>query len=148
MRNKYNITDVPAQVEITESGIIQIIHDSNIGTSLKSNLSFLIAKRGITVRIEIKIIARAHTSIQCNVLGIIEKSASQTDLYISARTLMLDESAVVSITPSLEIRHNEVKAGHGATIGYLHPTDFWYLRSHGISTLEAENMLVKAFLNL
>jgi Fe-S cluster assembly scaffold protein SufB len=147
MRNQYNLTDVPAQIEITQSGIIQIIHDSDWGTNLKSNLSFLVAQRDITARIELKIIARAHASIQCDILGLIEKSASQTDLYISVQTLMLDESAFVSITPSLEIKHNEVKAGHGATIGYLDPVDFWYLQSHGISELETETMLVKAFLD-
>lgn len=147
MKNKYKLTDVPSQIEITESGVIQIIHDSDWGFSLKSNLSFLIAKSDITARIEIKIIARANASIQCNILGIIEKAASQTDLYISARTLMMDDSAYVAITPSLEIQHNEVKAGHGATIGYLNPVDFWYLQSHGMSELETENMLVKAFLD-
>lgn len=146
MRNEYKLSEITSQIEITESGIIQIIHDSAWGTSLTRSLSFLIAQRDITSRIQVKIIARAQASIQCDVLGIIAKSASQTDLYISARTLILDDSAFVSITPSLEIQHNEVKAGHGATIGYLNPVDLWYLQSHGIDSHESENMLVAAFL--
>lgn len=142
----YKLNEVSANLHIDESCHIMIQYDAVSG-ELKKDLRFIIERPSLTIRIDVKIIARNSSSTICNLLGIIEQSATNTDLYIAAKTLIVDSKAHVSITPSLEIKHNDVKAGHGASIGYVNPQELWYLQSHGFSEEKSEEILVEAFLN-
>ena len=45
----------------------------------------------------------------------------------------------------LEIYADDVQCAHGATIGRLDADQLYYLRSRGIDTVDARNLLVHAF---
>jgi Fe-S cluster assembly protein SufD len=47
----------------------------------------------------------------------------------------------------MEILEDEVKGGHGATIGMIDENQIWYLMSRGITKKEAEKILIEAFVN-
>lgn len=75
----------------------------------------------------------------------IKKAAQNISAYQANHNLLLSDSAQVYSKPELEIYADQVKCKHGATIGQLDPEALFYLRSRGISTQEATNMLVAGF---
>lgn len=59
--------------------------------------------------------------------------------------LLLSETARIFTRPQLEIRNNDVKAYHGATVGRLSPEALFYLRSRGLDLEHARRVLTAAF---
>ncbi|HSD21255.1 MAG TPA: Fe-S cluster assembly protein SufD [Anaeromyxobacter sp.] len=59
--------------------------------------------------------------------------------------LLLSEDAIVDTKPQLEIFADDVKCGHGGTVGQLDETALFYLRSRGVPELEARGLLIYAF---
>lgn len=59
--------------------------------------------------------------------------------------LLLSPRAHIETRPQLEIRNNDVKAYHGATVGRLSPEAIFYLRSRGLDLDHARRMLTGAF---
>lgn len=62
------------------------------------------------------------------------------------RAILLSDMAEVDVKPELEIFNDDVKCSHGSAIGKLDENAMFYLRSRGISELEAKNILIEAFL--
>ena len=62
------------------------------------------------------------------------------------RTLLLSDRAEMDSKPELEIRADDVKCSHGATIGELDETGLFYLRTRGIPEAEARQLLMTAFI--
>ena len=59
--------------------------------------------------------------------------------------LLLSPRAHVETRPQLEIRNNDVKAYHGATVGRLSSEAIFYLRSRGLDLAHARRVLTGAF---
>ena len=76
----------------------------------------------------------------------VEEDAQHTDAYQTNRNLLLSAEAEADSLPGLEILANEVKCSHGATSSRIDPQELFYLRSRGISTLEAEKLIALGFL--
>lgn len=74
----------------------------------------------------------------------IQKGAKNTDGYFQSKILLFDDARGRSV-PSLEIDENEVKAGHGSTIGRPDPNQMFYLQSRGLSEKDAESLIVSGF---
>ena len=60
---------------------------------------------------------------------------------------MLSEDAEVDTKPQLVIYADDVKCGHGTTVGQIDPEQLFYLRSRGISEADAYRFLCQAFAN-
>lgn len=75
----------------------------------------------------------------------VEREAQQSDSHQLARGLMLTPGAEIDHRPELEIYADDVKCGHGATIGALDQNQLFYLQSRGIPEAEARQMLVAAY---
>jgi len=59
--------------------------------------------------------------------------------------LLLSKQAEVDTKPQLVIFADDVKCGHGATVGRMDEEQLFYLRARGISGLDARNMIIFAF---
>ena len=81
-----------------------------------------------------------------NYEGKIKVDAEKTDTYLSHHTFLFSENAKVQTTPSLEIKAEDVKAGHAATTGKIDPETMFYLNSRGINKELAEKILIKGFM--
>ncbi|WP_042958924.1 Fe-S cluster assembly protein SufD [Erwinia tasmaniensis] len=79
--------------------------------------------------------------------GIIKvaKHALKTDGQMSNNNLLLGRLAEVDTKPQLEIYADDVKCGHGATIGRIDEEQMFYLRSRGIDEAAAQRMIIYAF---
>jgi len=76
---------------------------------------------------------------------IVQVGADGADAKQSTRNLLLSAHAEVNAKPELEIHADEVKCTHGATVGQLNEGAMFYLRSRGISEVQAREMLLRAF---
>lgn len=69
-----------------------------------------------------------------------------TQTYLTQEALMLDASAKIDAIPGLEIKTNDVKASHSATVSRVNPEDIFYAGSRGITPDAARRLLVEGFL--
>jgi Fe-S cluster assembly protein SufD len=74
----------------------------------------------------------------------IAKGATNTNGFFDSKVLLFDDAKGRSV-PSLEIDENEVKAGHGSTIGRPDENQLFYLQSRGLSEKDAERLVISGF---
>jgi Fe-S cluster assembly protein SufD len=76
---------------------------------------------------------------------LVERQAQHSDAELKNDNLMLSRNAEFDIKPQLEIHADDVKCGHGTTVGQIEPERMFYLRSRGISPEAARRMLCQGF---
>lgn len=76
---------------------------------------------------------------------LVREIAQKTDAKQTNKNLLLSDDAGADTKPQLEIYADDVKCTHGATIGQLNAESIFYLRSRGINTDKARQMLIHAF---
>ncbi len=76
---------------------------------------------------------------------LVRKDAQNTNAYQQNRNILLTDKATVHSRPFLEIYADDVKCGHGATVGQLDNEALFYLRSRGICLASARLLLMYAF---
>lgn len=77
----------------------------------------------------------------------VRPDAQKTNAYQSNKTILLSDKAIIDTKPQLEIFADDVKCSHGATIGRLDETAYFYIRSRGVPAEFAKSMLIRAFAN-
>ena len=75
----------------------------------------------------------------------IEPEAQRTNAYQTNRNLVLSEGAEAQSVPNLEILANDVRCGHGSTVGPLDPEQRYYLMSRGLDQQRADRLQVRGF---
>jgi Fe-S cluster assembly protein SufD len=75
----------------------------------------------------------------------VAEDAQRTDAYQKNRNLLLSDDARIDAIPNLEIRANDVKCSHGASVGQVGVEELFYLMSRGLPRADAERLLVEAF---
>ncbi len=78
---------------------------------------------------------------------IVAVDAQKTDSQMNNRNLLLSDDAEVDTKPQLEIYADDVKCGHGVTVGQLDEKSIFYLQSRCVDEETARNMLTFAFAN-
>ena len=76
---------------------------------------------------------------------LVRPNAQKTDAQQLTRALLLSDQAEADSKPELEIYADDVKCGHGATVGQLDEAAVFYLRSRGIALPAARSLLIAAF---
>ena len=74
-----------------------------------------------------------------------QPKAVQTDGYQTSRNLILDSRAHADAIPGLEIKTDDVRCSHGATISQIDDEIVFYLKSRGLDELSAREMIVNGF---
>ena len=74
----------------------------------------------------------------------VRPGAQKTVAHQASSSLLLSDDAVVTTRPQLEILADDVKCGHGGTVGQLDPTALFYLRSRGLPEAAARGLLILA----
>lgn len=91
-------------------------------------------------------IAEGTASASCDGMIEITEQGKGTVTYLTEDVLMLDPTAKIDAIPGLEIRTNDVKASHSATVSRVTEEDLFYFRSRGIDAESARSMYVDGFL--
>lgn len=76
---------------------------------------------------------------------LVKPGAQKTDGYQISQSLLLDGDSDFLAKPELEIYADDVKCSHGSTSGAIDEHALYYLRSRGIPLIEAQDLLVLAF---
>jgi Fe-S cluster assembly protein SufD len=76
----------------------------------------------------------------------IEKGAKNADADLKEHTILLSPNARAKAIPRLDVLENEVKAGHGATVGRVDEEQLFYIMSRGLNLSQAKHIIVKGFL--
>ncbi|MDD9341196.1 MAG: Fe-S cluster assembly protein SufD [Providencia heimbachae] len=92
-----------------------------------------------------KVIAMDNSKAVFNGMIKVAPNALKTDGQMSNNTLLLGEKAEIDTKPQLEIYADDVKCGHGATVGRIDDEQLFYLRSRGIDGKAAKHMIIIAF---
>ncbi|WP_419901664.1 Fe-S cluster assembly protein SufD [Kiloniella sp.] len=77
---------------------------------------------------------------------IVHELAQKTVGNQSHRAMLLSDRAEVDAKPELEIFADDVICSHGCTSGQIDEEQLFYLRSRGLSSEQAQSLLVNAFL--
>jgi Fe-S cluster assembly protein SufD len=75
----------------------------------------------------------------------IEESGQKTEAFQTNRNLILSDGASAQSVPNLEILANDVRCGHGSTVGPLDAGQRYYLMSRGIGEQRADRLQVHGF---
>ena len=75
----------------------------------------------------------------------VRPDAQKTNAHMLNKNLLLSPRASIDTKPELDILADDVKCGHGATVGDLDDEALFYLESRGIPGQEARQMLIAAF---
>jgi len=75
----------------------------------------------------------------------IEETGQRTESFETNRNLILSEGASAQSVPNLEILNNDVKCGHGSSIGPLDDDQRYYLMSRGLTPDLADRLQVHGF---
>lgn len=96
--------------------------------------------------ITLKGVAEGTAHAGCDGMIEITEQGGGTNTYLTEDVLMLDPTAKIDAIPGLEIRTNDVKASHSATVSRVTPEDLFYFRSRGITPDIARDMYIEGFL--
>ncbi len=91
-------------------------------------------------------IAEQQSHAECKGMIEIGLKGGGTNTYLTQEVLMLDPTSKVDAVPGLEIKTNDVKASHSATVARITEEDLFYFGARGISPHEARRMFVLGFL--
>src|SRR5437867_1525786 len=75
----------------------------------------------------------------------VHENAQKTDAVQYSKNLLLSTEAQINTKPQLEIRNNDVRCFHGATIGQIDNDAVFYLNSRGIAEDDAKRILIRGF---
>tara|TARA_B110000008_G_scaffold277965_1_gene320507 strand:+ start:1680 stop:2942 length:1263 start_codon:yes stop_codon:yes gene_type:complete len=76
---------------------------------------------------------------------VVHQNAQKTDSKQSNKNLILSNNALMNSNPQLEIYADDVKCSHGSTTGALDEDAIFYLRSRGLSLINAQKLLLEGF---
>ena len=141
-----DLTKPVKDITVTEDCEISGVFVGSGKKSIQSSFQIIHALPGLKSRIHLKAVLKYSASLDLTPLIVVEKGAKLCDTYLKIDVLILSPNAHVRVLPGMKIKENEVKAGHGATIGRPDAKQMLYLRSRGLSQEEAEDTLVTAFL--
>ncbi len=75
----------------------------------------------------------------------VARDAQKTDSVQSVKAMLLTRTATANAKPELEIYADDVKCAHGATVGELDKSALFYLAARGLPPMEAQTLLLRAF---
>lgn len=128
----------------TESNLNGLTVATGVQTSDTHSIIALTQPQGISNQLHKCIVSdRAHTVFNGKVF--VPKEAQMTDATQLNRNLMLSAKARVDTKPELQITADNVKCAHGATVSQLEAEEIFYLRSRGLSEVDANQLLIDAF---
>jgi len=133
-------------IEITEDTELLGLFIGKNDEKLVSRLDVIHNKPNLKSLTLIKAVVYDNSRFDLEGKLIIRKGAKFTDAYLKIDVLLMDEDATARAVPSLEITEDDVKGGHGATIGQLDAEQLFYLSSRGLSRKAAEKTLVEGFI--
>jgi Fe-S cluster assembly protein SufD len=91
------------------------------------------------------VLAESATAVWRGMIRV-DPGAQRTDAFQESRNLLLSHRAHADAIPGLEIEADDVRCTHAAAVAQVDPEQLYYLRSHGLDSEEAKQLVVEGFL--
>lgn len=88
---------------------------------------------------------KGHSRTVWQGMIVAEPGAQKTDGFQANRNLLLENTARADSIPGLEIKANDLRCTHAATVGRIDDTELFYLMSRGIPLNDATKIMVDGF---
>lgn len=143
-------TEVDITVRLVEPGASVDFRGLLIGknnASLTMNLTVIHEAPHTSASATIKAALYDSASAYVNGMLRITPEGNDTKTWFGANLMLLSHHAKGISVPGLEIRNNDVKAGHATIVGHLDQLVLFYLMSRGMSYETAVALIVDGFIN-
>lgn len=137
---------IKQRVEITEDTEIIGWYFGCGNEKLKSEIEIIHNKPRLKSLTAVKAVLFDQSKFDATGNLVINKGAKFTDAYLRIDALMISPNAFARVVPSLEIFENDVKGGHGATVGEVDREQLFYLQSRGLNLYQAEELIILGFM--
>ncbi|HSW89493.1 MAG TPA: SufD family Fe-S cluster assembly protein [Patescibacteria group bacterium] len=138
------------RVEIDKPGdevqITGMFHGQN-DDDININLTIVHSAPHTRAKTMLKGVAQDRSKIRFFGRIVIEENCGDTQSFLEERILLLSDQAKAEAVPELEIKTDDVKCSHAASISRIPEEHLFYLESRGIPPKKAEAMVVEGFLN-
>lgn len=134
------------KIEITENTELLGLFIGHGDTKLLSRLDIIHKRPNLKSLTLVKAVCFDNSRFDMEGKLVIMKGAKFTDSYLKIDVLLMDENSSARAVPSLEITEDDVKGGHGATIGKVDSEQLFYLQTRGLSEATAKQILVEGFI--
>lgn len=160
IKKTIQITEVDQKIIIAEGGeyVVELIKP---GAEVSITGRFLTQGQE---QLEINIIIHhqaAHTKASVSLKGaakdqsrltfkgkiIIDENCGDVNSFLEERILLLSDQAKAEAVPELEIKCDDVKCSHAATISQIDDEQLFYLMSRGIGRKRSEELMISGFLS-
>ena len=94
----------------------------------------------------LKVAVRDHARSVYSGLIEVVPDALHSDGYVQNRNLIIGAGARASGIPRLEIHADDVRCGHGATVGHIDDEQRFYLETRGVRRDEADRVILRGFM--
>ena len=94
----------------------------------------------------IKAVAQDNATVNFTGTIKVAKKAKNTTAFLTENILLASPTAKANAIPNLEIRTDEVKCSHAATIGKVDEDQLFYLMSRGLSKKKSAQLIIDGFL--
>lgn len=91
-------------------------------------------------------IAGKNGIVKINGVGTIEQGMKRSSAFQTLKGIITSDKAQIDVNPILIIDEFDVKAGHAATVGRIEEDVLYYLRSRGLSLIEAQKLIINGYL--
>jgi Fe-S cluster assembly protein SufD len=140
-RHNPQVLQQGAQIQTNLQGLTVATGEQTADTH---SIIALTQPHGITNQLH-KCIAGDRAHVVFNGKVFVPKEAQLTDATQLNRNLLLSSKARVDTKPELQITADNVKCSHGATVSQLEAEEIFYLRSRGLTDINARQLLIDAF---
>ncbi|HYD35038.1 MAG TPA: SufD family Fe-S cluster assembly protein [Vitreimonas sp.] len=155
------ITKNDEKLQLSESGVY-IVNLVKPGAQVEIAGAFAVAG---SEKIEVTVIIHhkaPHTRANTTLRGVandqahvrfvgrikIDENCGDTNSFLTERILLLSDDAKAEAVPDLEIKSDDVKCSHAASISRIPEEHIFYLMSRGVTRQAAESLIVEGFLKV
>lgn len=93
------------------------------------------------------LISNEHSKLSYLVNGTIDKGFEKSSCQQLNKGIILSDKGEIKVVPSLFIDEYDVEASHGAAIGQIDENQMFYLKSRGMTDLQAKNLIISGYIN-
>ncbi len=138
-------------VELSHPGAeVEIIGRFLVSQQEQLGIDIVIHHQAPHTRAKVSLRGAAKDQSQLFLKGkiLIDEHCDDTNSFLEERILLLSDLAKAEAVPELEIKSNDVKCSHAATISQIDQQQIFYLMSRGLNRLKAQDLVVEGFLNI
>jgi len=141
---EYRISLVGAGAEVEVQGSFM-----TVGTD-KTDVTVIIHHQAPHTRADTTLRGVGRDRAQIRFVGriIIDEDCGDSNSFLTERILLLSDQATAEAVPDLEIKTDDVKCSHAASISRIPEEHLFYLMSRGLNRMSAEELIITGFLEL